>query len=103
MIPLSFMDGLVVWRWNRLVWLAIFGGTTFLFWQLVINQYSAYGDAFKQPTVVAILAILVVYGTLTAVTWTYFKWRKRHGDDDQDDLGTSSLREVTTEASQASA
>ena len=99
MIPLSFMDGAVVWRWSRMAWVAIFGVTTFLFWQLVINQYAAYADAFRQPTVFAILAILVVYGTLTAMTWAYFRWRRRRGDDDADDAGSSSLREATQEAS----
>jgi hypothetical protein len=103
MIPLSFMDGAVVWHWNRAAWAAIFGVTTFLFWQLVVNQYSAYLNAFRQPTVLAILAILAVYGTLTAVTWAYFWRRRRHGDDDADDAGSSSLREVTQEGSHASA
>jgi hypothetical protein len=103
MIPLTFMDGAVVWRWSRVAWAVIFGVTTFLFWQLVINQYAAYLDAFKQPTVLAILVILAVYGTLTVGTWLYFRWRRRRGDDDADDAGSSSLREVMQESSGASA
>ena len=77
MIPLSFMDGAVVWRWSRIAWVLIFGVTTFLFWQLVINQYTAYLDAFRQPTILAILAILLVYGTLTIGTWAFFEYRRR--------------------------
>jgi hypothetical protein len=103
MIPLSFMDGAVVWRWSRVAWAVIFGVTTFLFWQLVINQYAAYLDAFKQPTVLAILLILAVYGTLTVATWLYFRWRRRRDDDDADDAGPSSLREVMQEGSRAGA
>ena len=103
MIPLTFMDGVVVWRWNRIAWVAIFGVTTFLFWQLVINQYSAYGNAFQQPTVLAIMAILAVYGTLTGVTWLYFRRRRSRGDDDTDDAGSSSLHEAMQEGSQATA
>ena len=64
MIPLTFMDGAVVYRWSRLAWVGIFGSATFLFWQLVINQYASYLKAFEQPTVIAILLILAVYGTL---------------------------------------
>jgi hypothetical protein len=102
MLPLRFMDGAVVWRWNRVAWVLIFGVTTFLFWQLVINQYAAYLAAFQQPTVVAILAILAVYGTLTVVTWAFFKYRKRGvssdaGGQDEGD-GPQSLREITQEA-----
>jgi len=86
MIPLTFMDGHVVWRWNRAAWVLIFGAATFLFWQLVINQYAAYLEAFKQPTILAILLILAVYGTLTTVTWLYFRYRRsRRGDVDRDD------------------
>lgn len=80
MIPLSFMDGAVVWRWNRVAWALMFGTATFLFWQLVINQYAAYLDAFKQPTIIAILLILAVYGTLTAGTWLYFRNRRNRQD-----------------------
>jgi hypothetical protein len=76
MIPITFMDGAVVWRWNRLAWLVIFGTATFLFWQLVINQYAAYLDAFRQPTILAILLILLVYGTLTIATWAFFRYHR---------------------------
>ncbi len=93
MIPLTFMDGAVVWRWNRLAWVLIFGLTTFLFWQLVINQFSSYLDAFRQPTVLAVLLILAVYGTVTAVTWGWFRWRRRRDASGADES-------VTPEATQ---
>jgi hypothetical protein len=89
MIPLTFLDGAAVWLWSRLAWVLIFGITTFLFWQLVINQYAAYLDAFQQPTIVAILVILGVYGSLTAGTWLYF--RNRHAHDGEADSGGPGL------------
>src|SRR5258706_16209848 len=99
MIPLSFMDGAVVWRWSRVAWVLLFGVATFLFWQLVINQYAAYLDAFKQPTIIAILLILAVYGTLTAVTWLYFRYRRSRKTDQGSDSGAApeleSVREAT--------
>ena len=90
LLPLTFMDGIVVWRWNRFVWALLFGVTTFLFWQLVINQYAAYMKAFEQPTVIAILLILAVYGTLTVVTWLYFKYRRAR--QESGGSGDASLR-----------
>ena len=102
MIPLTFMDGAVVWRWSRIAWVLLFGTATFFFWQLVINQYAAYLDAFRQPTILAILAILAVYGTLTVVVWLYFRRRDRHeGDDDRETPGFQSVREATQEGSEA--
>jgi hypothetical protein len=76
MIPLTFMDGAAVYRWNRLAWGLIFGTVTFLFWHLVINGYSSYLGAFRQTSVVLCLAILALYGTLTLATWAYFKYRR---------------------------
>jgi hypothetical protein len=98
MLPLTFMDGAVVWRWSRPAWIAIFGVTTFLFWQLIINQYSAYLEAFKQPTVLAILLILAVYGTLTVVTWLYFRNRRRRKGSDEGGGEPESVREATQDA-----
>ena len=90
MIPISFMDGAVVWRWSKVAWLALFGVTTFLFWQLVINQYAAYLKAFQQPTIVAIVLILAVYGTLTGVAWAYFRFRKGR-DEGEGDSGETGV------------
>ena len=102
MIPLTFMDGAVVWQWSRVAWILLFGAATFLFWQLVINQYAAYLEAFKQPTILAILLILAVYGTLTTVTWLYFRYRhSRDGDQDPDDAaggGVQSMRAAESNA-----
>jgi hypothetical protein len=100
MIPLTFMDGAVVWRWSRVAWVLIFGVTTFLFWQLVINQYASYLQAFREPTILAILLILAVYGTLTTVTWLYFRRRqsRRHDDGGEAASGPESVREATQDA-----
>src|SRR5262249_34521668 len=102
MIPISFMDGAVVWRWSKLAWLAMFGVTTFLFWQLVITQPAAYPRAFHQPTMVAFVIPLAVYGTPTAVTWAYFRFRKSHDETDDRDSGQAqSLREAAQDATAA--
>src|SRR5204863_1879635 len=102
MIPISFMDGAVVWRWSRTAWVLLFGLTTFLFWQLVINRYAAYLDAFRQPTIIAIRLILAVYGTLTLVTWLYFRYRRSRQDHDEPSSGPDeSLREAEQQPAQA--
>lgn len=99
MIPLTFMDGAVVWRWSKFAWALIFGVTAFLFWQLVINPYTAYLESFKQPTIIAILLILAVYGTVTIGTWLYFRQRRRRRGDSSGGPGRGeSLREATQEA-----
>jgi hypothetical protein len=76
LLPLSFMDGVTVWRWNKIVWVVLFGTSVFLFWQLVINREGKYLEAFRQSSVLVCIALVVVYGGLTLLTWGYFRWRK---------------------------
>jgi len=76
MIPLTFMDGAVIYRWNRLVWAAMFGMATFLFWQLVINENSSYVDALRQTSVQFCLLMLTVFTAVTMFTWAYFRHRR---------------------------
>jgi hypothetical protein len=77
MLPITFMDGSVVYRWNRLAWASIFGAATFLFWHLILNQYGAYLDAFRQTAVTTALALVLFYVAVTLGTWTFFRLRRR--------------------------
>ena len=76
MIPLSFMDGVTVYRWNKVVWAVLFGMGAFLFWQLVLNREGKYLEAFEQTSVAVCVAILIVYGGGTLLVWSYFRIRK---------------------------
>jgi hypothetical protein len=80
MIPLTFLDGKVVFDWSPWVWALMFGTATFLFWELVINEDAAYLDAFKQTRVVTALALVAVYAVVTFGTWAFFKARESRGE-----------------------
>ena len=73
MIPLRFVDGAAVMRWNRWLWALIFGVGVFLWWQLLINRDEAYVDAFRQGSVLAALAILAIFMIVTGSVWLYFR------------------------------
>jgi hypothetical protein len=72
MIPIDFMDGAEIARWNRLVWAAVFGGSGFLFWHLLLNQNKSYLAAFAETKVIAAFAIVAMFSVATVVLWTYF-------------------------------
>jgi hypothetical protein len=83
MIPISFMDGAVVYRWSRRAWALLFGTVTFLFFELIINRDASYIDAFKQTAVTTLLWLVALYGAITITTWSWFRWRRaRHGGVD---------------------
>ncbi len=46
LIPLNFMDGGTLFRWNKWVWAGVFGIAMFLFWHVLLNKNSKYGAAF---------------------------------------------------------
>ena len=78
MIPITFMDGATVFAWNKLVWIALFGVATFLFWHLLLNQDDAYLDALRQTRVAVALGLVLLYGLVTLGTWLFFKaWNRR--------------------------
>ena len=75
MLPLRFMDGATVMRWNRLAWALAFGAVTFLWWQLLLNQDHAYVEALEQTNVQVVLATVAVFMLTTGGLWSYFRFR----------------------------
>ncbi len=75
MVPLTFMDGRAIVEWSRPAWLALFGVSTYLFFHLLINPSGEYGDAFGETGVVVVLALAAAYAAVTAITWSYFRFR----------------------------
>jgi hypothetical protein len=76
MLPISFMDGQKVWRWNRLVWVATMGIAAFLFWAVLLNDQRQYFDALRETSVQVALASGVVCLGLTLAVWLFFKFRR---------------------------
>jgi hypothetical protein len=75
MIPVSFMDGEKLLRWNKAVWLAMAGGVTFVFWYVLLNDQRSYFDALKETTPVLALAMGGLCLGLTVTAWGVFKLR----------------------------
>jgi hypothetical protein len=75
MIPVSFMDGEKLLRWNKAVWLAMAGCVTFVFWHVLLNDQRSYFDALKETTPVLALALGGFCLGLTLLTWLVFRLR----------------------------
>jgi Zn-dependent protease len=75
LLPIRYLDGAKVMRWNRAVWGTVYAVVLFLWWQLLFNRDAAYADAFKQTGVVVVFAMLGFFMATTGVVWTYF-WRR---------------------------
>lgn len=77
LIPIDFLDGATIARWNRVVWAVIFGFTGFLFWHLLLNQNKSYLAAFAETKVVAAFAIVGAFTIATVGLWIYFHMPRR--------------------------
>ena len=75
MIPLRFLDGSTVKSWSFVAWVLVFTTVTFLWWQLLFNQDSAYVAAFEQKNVQVVLFTLGVFMLTTGGIWSYFRFR----------------------------
>lgn len=75
MIPLSVTDGGKLFRWRPPVWAAVSLLASFLFWHVVINRNRQFFDALRQAESLAVLALFLVYTSLSIGLWAYFRWR----------------------------
>ena len=75
MIPLSVTDGGKLFRWRPLVWAAVALLASFLFWHVVINRDRQFFDALRQAESLAVLALFLLYTSLSIGLWAYFRWR----------------------------
>jgi hypothetical protein len=76
MIPVSFMAGEKVLKWNIAAWAALSGVAAFLFWHALLNGDESYMDALTSTVSIAAISVLVGAVVLTAVTWLYFRMRR---------------------------
>jgi hypothetical protein len=73
LIPLQFMDGQKVWKWNKLAWLCLALPVGFLFFHTVLNQGATLASASSSHGVIALYTSAIVAWILTIVAWIYFR------------------------------
>lgn len=82
LIPLDFMDGHRIWRWNKLAWFGLFMPTAFLFAQVLFNDQDAYLDLVARSRSVTSMTILGLYVVVTFGTWAWLKRRATRQSED---------------------
>ncbi len=75
LMPLRFMPGFAIYRWNRLAWAALFGASLFAFVHILIGPTSGYVSELAPEAWVAALGVFAAFGALSIVTWGYFRFR----------------------------
>jgi hypothetical protein len=75
LLPLRFLQGEVLFGWNRLVWGLLFGLGVFAFAHVLINPSSGYlADSSRTP-LLTIVALFVGFAIVSVAFWGYFRFR----------------------------
>jgi hypothetical protein len=77
LMPLRFMPGHAVYRWNRLGWGLLFGLAAFAFIHLLISPTSGYVSTLSPQAFIAACGVFAAFGGLSIATWAYFRFKPR--------------------------
>jgi hypothetical protein len=76
-MPLRFMPGHAVYKWNRLAWAILFGLSVFAFIHILIGPSSGYVSDLSPNAFMAALGVFAAFGALSIGTWLFFRVRTK--------------------------
>jgi hypothetical protein len=76
LMPMRFMPGHAVYKWNRLGWALLFGVSVFAFIHILIGPTSGYVSELSPAAFLAALGVFAAFGALSIATWLYFRFRR---------------------------
>lgn len=75
LVPLRFMPGFAVYRWNRGAWATLWAVSLFGFVHVLIGPASGYVAELSVEGFVAALGVFAAVGAVSIATWLYFRLR----------------------------
>ena len=75
LMPFRFMPGVAIYRWNRVIWAALFGASLFAFFHILIGPTSGYLSTLTAPAWLAALGVFAAFGAFTILFWAWFRFR----------------------------
>jgi hypothetical protein len=76
LLPLTFLDGQKLIRWNRLVWVILFVITAFFFVHMVLNPATSYVGLSQDTTTLTVLGLFVGFGLFSVAFWAYLRFTR---------------------------
>ena len=76
-MPLRFLPGYALYRWNRLAWALLWGVGLFAFVHILIGPTSGYVSELSPAAFMAALGVFAAFGALSIATWLYFGLRAK--------------------------
>ena len=82
LMPLRFMPGYAIYRWNRGFWAVLFVLSAFAFIQILIGPTSGYVSTLNPAAFIAAGGVFAIFGAFSIATWGYFRFRPAAGAQD---------------------
>jgi hypothetical protein len=76
LMPMRFMPGYAVYRWNRVAWATLWGVSLFGFLHILIAPSSGYVSQLSPSAFAAALGVFAAFGAVSILTWGYFRFRR---------------------------
>ncbi len=76
LMPMRFLPGYVLYKWNRLAWAVLWAVSLFAFFHLLIGPTSGYVSELTPQAFLAALGVFAAFGALSIGTWLYFRFRR---------------------------
>jgi hypothetical protein len=77
LIPVTFLDGLKLWRWSKLAWLSVAVPSAFIFFHVIVNRDGTFASASGERSIQMLIAVCAVFWVLTMGLWLFFHLREQ--------------------------
>jgi hypothetical protein len=77
LIPVTFLDGLKLWRWSKVAWLTIAVPSAFIFFHVIVNREGTFASASGERGVQMLIGVCAVFWLLTVGLWLFFHLREQ--------------------------
>ena len=75
LLPMRFLAGQALYRWNRPLWAALLGIGLFAFLYLLVGPHSGYLSELPLSGLIAAFGVFAAFGTISVAFWSYFRFR----------------------------
>ena len=80
LMPLRFLPGELVYRFQRWRWAALYALGLFGFVMILLNPATGYVPSQNSVPFVMAVALFVAFGLVSVLFWGYFRFRPKHGE-----------------------
>lgn len=78
MLPLHFLDGRKVFRWNRAAWAVLFFLGLFATFEILMAPGSGYVGHTTGGVAIGVMVLYAGFGIGSVALWAYFRFRPQH-------------------------